>query len=305
MTTTTPTPLPQQMGIDSTGRTWTDASALGDWLKCPRRWYIKHVLRRTPSGRTPALDFGTAWHQVMETHHQGVVPVTPEQLISIGRANGLTETQDHRNQLMLEDAYAVFLKLDRIPYPPYLVDGKPIIEGAFALPLDDSTMYCGRIDRIVALTNGKPAVEDYKTSSANSAQFWGEFEASVAQTGYLWAATQARGELVDTFIIQGLFTLKSGITPKQLEERIFIRDYRVFDEWKAMVLSNTRRMAVLSRFGTTEVLTCGECCNRDACYSHKYGPCPFVAVCNMADPEARLPLLSGLGFTDYTWSPLA
>lgn len=305
----TPPAPAQSMGFDAAGRLWLDGSSLTDFLHCSRRWFIKHVLRRTTTGTSPALDFGSAWHRVMELHNKHG-RLDSAAIAAVAADFHLIDTEDHRNFPMLDAAYTKWLSLEHADFQPYLVDGKPVIEGAFSFPLTDSIMWCGKIDRLVQLANGKPAVIDYKTSSADSQQFWGAFEADLAQTGYLWAATQAMGTMVDTFIIQAHFTYKvPRAADVMFKERIYIRDHRVFTEWREMICHAAATMSdlysVAADFSAEDVLCNGAHANRAACYAHKYGPCPYISICNMPDPAARRPILNGLGFQDYRWSPLA
>lgn len=45
----------------------TDASKLQTYLSCPRKYFFEYVLGLRPEGRNHHFDFGTAWHDFMET----------------------------------------------------------------------------------------------------------------------------------------------------------------------------------------------------------------------------------------------
>ncbi len=59
------------MPIDKYNSVWVSHSSMGDFLKCPRAYFLKNVYKDPKSGRkiavvSPALSLGTAVHEVLE-----------------------------------------------------------------------------------------------------------------------------------------------------------------------------------------------------------------------------------------------
>lgn len=272
-----------------------DGSGLTEFSKCPRSWYIKNVLRLVPDTKNPALDFGSALHKAVETFHKtGDVDID-----KIVEEYGLADTQDHRNAAMLADAVEEYKTLKELHFKTFVLDGRPVVENSFAIPLGD-VIWCGRIDRIIELPNGNAAVLDLKTSSADSSQFWNEFEVSISQTGYLWAASQALNMDVTSLVIVAFFTRKTR-TPSRWGYRIFLRDKWQFEEWKTFVQAQSVRIRQVAESGAESVIQSAKFANFASCYSHKFGPCTFCNICRMP-PESRPQLLATL--KPNTFSPL-
>lgn len=268
-----------------------DASALVEFARCPRAWFIHYRLRKVPPTPSVALSFGSALHEALADIGCGRTP----DLQAIAGKWGLDKVQDRRDSLMLKEAIESYKQ----EYETYTLDtGLPAVECSFALPLTDDIVWCGRIDRIVRLPNGALAVQDYKTSSIDSSLFWNEFEVSIAQTGYLWAASQALGEDITTFVITAFITRTTNPQSRWVS-RLFIREPTMFEEWKQFVTQTVRSFP---KAEPEEVLTNGRFANLTSCYAHKFGACAYAGICR-TPPSARMYLVTQT-LADDTFSPL-
>ena len=270
-----------------------DGSAVTSFLLCRRRWYIEHVLRRIPATEPQSLRFGRALHLALYKQAKGQ-ELSQEDLTSLA----LDFEDDHRNAGLLQVALEQYKLLD-LDLKPLTRDGEPMVEVPFAIPLTETIIYCGRIDRIVRLPNGAVAVEDFKTASYDSNTFWRDFEVSVSQIGYCWAVSQLFKEPVTTNIITAFFTRK--VNPSWTR-KIFFHPESQIEEWRALVLDVAERMLRFMQATPEAALTAPA--NPVACFGFKFGQCHFYPACEMPDGASRLNVLHSLGFKQNQWSPL-
>src|SRR5882724_6901030 len=63
--------MPDQTSRDKYNAVWVSHSSMGDFLKCPRCYYLHNVYKNPKTGRkmnivSPALSLGSAVHEVVE-----------------------------------------------------------------------------------------------------------------------------------------------------------------------------------------------------------------------------------------------
>lgn len=289
-----------------TGVLGIDGSAVRNYLACPRRFLLSFHNRRVLAATKPALDFGSALHEMEHDRIKGCL-----NLDRIIEKYHLDTVDDHRNADMLRRFNKKVEEQFPNDFPTLMADGVPVVEGSFAVPLNERVIWLGRIDRGIVLRDGSPAILDHKTSSRDEASFWNQFEFDLSQFGYLWAAGQAYGKLIDRFVIRAYFTRKSD-SPKakgiEIKEMDFVVDHRRLEQWKTFISSVTARIIEdlenVMDLGESESYS-NECnANWASCYAHKYGPCPYVSICRQPDLYGRQTLLEGAQFKRNDWNPL-
>jgi hypothetical protein len=276
----------------------SDASGIETYQKCPRRWFIQSVMKRKPAGKAPALDFGSAFHDyIAEVSKAG--PTPPHLMRDICAKYNLFYTDDKRNASMFEDTVDKYLV--RFPDNDALrIDDKDMVELSFALPITSSLILTGKIDRITPEFKNL----DLKTSSMNSSQFWSQWNLSIAQIGYCWASSQLTQRDITQFIIRAIFTYTANRTPDRLfEEREYVIDTTMFKEWKEQITTIMTQMQFLSVCLAEDILGSGDHARWYSCYSHKYGFCPFVGVCQLPNVKSRMTMLQSNVFEHDDWDP--
>ena len=59
-----------QAALRSDGRYKTSFSELDAFRQCPLKWWARYALRLQSPGSKPALERGSAWHEILEAHYQ-------------------------------------------------------------------------------------------------------------------------------------------------------------------------------------------------------------------------------------------
>ena len=288
-----------------------DGSTYAKWQSCRRHGIFKTALKRRPVGKTAALDFGSALHEMEHAYRStGTADV-----MAIAERYNLVNTDDHRNVVMLQFFYDEIQK--RYPfgndYRTIVADnGTPVLEGPFLLPLsnDGTILWAGRIDRAILFPDGSPAILDHKTSSEDSAQFWGQFDFDCSQYGYVWALQTLLGRPVDRFCIRAYFTRKSHVNKEAIRDQTYIVDPRRLAEWHSNLVIRCRSikntLEWLAKTQPSEYLTevlRPAHSNWHACFAHKYGACPFTKVCLQPDLTSQATVLFSGQYELDEWSP--
>lgn len=307
-----PAPLPLPL-VD--GVLYIDNTCMELFNTCPRQAYYYKVLKKELNKSRIALDFGKAFHEVLDYLYRkyGTSYRNAEANSDILRyAQSLhldTPDDDYRSNAYLVGAVSKYLS----DYPAESFslatapDGKPAIEIPFARPLGIINspvfgrvvvVWTGRID-LVYRQPGRLGIIDHKTTSMMGPQYFAEFDLSNQFYGYAEAAEFIFGEQISEVTVNGLGCRKPSVkgTGKQYEfaRHIVPISRSLLAEWKLDALA-----------AITSFIRCAEdgyfpkytkwCVN-------KYGPCQYRAICTL-NPEHREAALSTSEYRDVLWNPL-
>ena len=218
-----------------------DSSMVNDFLSCPSKFYLRHVLGLRPSGPEPSyFAWGTRWHDVMfEWHNTFDVGKTLE-VLHEGWPQELNEfDKKNRTEQRMESIFYSYAKR----YAEQDVDDWETIRREMYFdvecPLDSTSCplhdgrgcdlrWCGRLDRISRDHRGRIYVWDYKTTSYKRADYYEQHKHGVQMPGYTWAAMHLTPEPVKGVYIDLLHTLKNEFNMERREIR-FTRQHLL--EW--------------------------------------------------------------------------
>lgn len=207
-----------------------DASMLSDYVNCPAKFYLRHILGlRFKKFGAPALDWGTAWHEAMYAlHHEwkiedAIGAVAKEWAPTLTEQDPKARTLDRMISLITR-YYDQYSKLDQHDYltirrEEYFEIDCP--EGSKCPFGGCGLSWCGRIDRIVQNRDERVLVWDYKTTSWMRASFYAELEHGFQIPGYVWAASHLLQNRVLGAMIDVLHTLKNDANLARREFRFY------------------------------------------------------------------------------------
>lgn len=300
MTLTTPF-LP-----DSSVQWAWDATSLGLFKECPRKYYYRMVCGYTPHGDRVHLTFGQFYHTALEEydhactfdgadHDEGVRRALRKALeISFGWES---DNPNKNRDTLIRSIVWYLDKFAEDPAPVHvLADGRPAIELSFRMELPYDAMQgqpytlCGYIDKVVDFSEGK-WVLDRKTSKNVLSDYWfnqfsphNQFSLYSAVVQVLWS-TKISGVIIDgAQIAVGFTEFKRGMT---------FRNEYILEEW----LDDTK-------YWIGQARACAEHNvwpqNDTAC--HKFLGCEYRSICRLA-PKARQPFLDTKFYIER-WNPL-
>lgn len=283
------------------------------FVACPRKMLWEYMYHFKPAGAGSIhLHAGKAWAAALEKtrfafYEEGF---TQEQAVAVGlevlfqeygdflapeRGSGAAKSIDR-----LVEAFAYYFiafPLESDPVQPYRgVDGKPMVEFSFALPLSDELthpetgepiIYTGRAD-MIATYAGAVSVYDDKTTSSLGASWASQWNLRSQFTGYAWAA-RAFGIPVSQIVVRGIAILKTQINHAQA---ITVRTPHMIQHWYEQIIRDIGRAKQMWLDGYWDANLSESCSS--------YGGCMFQQACISNDPT---PWLEG-GFSIRVWDPL-
>jgi hypothetical protein len=194
-----------------------DSSMLGDYVDCPSKFYLRHILGLQPKVWDPVrdapLDWGTAWHQGMYTYYSptGGLDAALQKIDSVFPEHIRADTDKHKRSRdrMLKGLVAYHNKWERDN------DRYEILrrEQFFDVQNDDDGLrWCGRMDGIWAQKKPhKLMVWDFKGTSAMGERYYDQHELSFQFPGYVWAANQLGTEEVMEIRMDVIYTLTASM----------------------------------------------------------------------------------------------
>lgn len=301
--------------------TYYDNTRLSDYKACPRQYFIRHVLGWTVDyGRTaPALVFGSAWHEGMDTVWKYAKKVDQPTLTALAHDEfmkcwtgyGYPESLDAVEAENLGARTPMVAKEMLWHYTEQrwsMLQNMKLLacEQPFAVPLPGlpDHWYVGRLDKVFEY-NGQRLVGEHKTTSLYRIN--GGFAPEWTESWY--ASSQVKGyqfggglyfDGVDGVWVDGALVHKKvhdafKFIPIAHHQSLLEEWITTTITWASEVTENTRRWNA----GVSVEIAFKK--NEDSCYG-KYGTCQFLDICRTcADPTS----LAGppLGFKEEKWEP--
>lgn len=170
-------------------------------------------------------------------------------------------------------------------------DGKPAIEYSFALPVSDTIVFCGHMDRIVEY-GGQYMIMDQKTTKSTvGPYFFDQFSPDTQMSMYTYA-----GNIIFQHPVKGVLidAAQIAIGFSRFERAPTFRTHAQLEEWyeNAMMTIQVARDATKRQRFPMNTTACGN-----------YGGCEFRSICSKS-PEVREMYLKSNFVKKETWSPI-
>jgi putative RecB family exonuclease len=153
--------------IDDLGRVRLSFSRIDTYRRCPRQFRYSYV-DRLPSEPAPHLSFGTSIHRALETFYDRKLPRCPTEQELLGflydawDRTGFGELDRDEQLAYYRHAQQVLRRFHAREAPRYRLPAAT--EAWFELPVGDTALVVGSIDRVDVDDDGVLTVIDYKTS---------------------------------------------------------------------------------------------------------------------------------------------
>lgn len=298
-----------------------DSTMRSAFVSCPQQWYLGQLLGLRKATGSIHLTFGGAiargleivrkgyWQDGLDEVHavseglKGVIDFWGdyEPPPDLGTSRAAVKTLD----ACLDALYSYFeqfpLGSDQIS--PVMIDGEPIVEKSFALPIPGTShpttgepiIYAGRFD-LLGKFNDAVFVVDEKTSGSLGQMWMSNWPLRSQITGYCWGA-KSFGFPVAGAIIRGIGILKQSI---QFQQVVLTRPDWLIDRWLEQLARDINRAAAMwqQAHQLADPHMAFDRAFDSACSS--YGGCSFVPLCEAEDP---VPWMDE--YQQVHWNPLA
>lgn len=296
-----------------------DNSQIGDFRKCPLRWFYKYCRRIVLIDDNVHLISGGAYAKGLEVtrrlYWDKGLPL--RQALRAGmraaiRYYGAFEPHGkHAAKNIWRVLGAMEWHFNKWPIDTGITPFKPAgadrhaIEFSFAEPLPvsnpdtgDPLIYAGKCDMIGQDLNiGVLGPVDDKTTTQLGDYWLARWDMSSQMFGYIWAAKRAYPEhahLIQCAFIRGVSILKTKFG--EADARCYAREEQI-EAWEANTVKTLQRMTATYNAYKLRAEK-PEMAWGDACSD--FGGCAFKVLCESADPETWIPV----HFTENTWNPL-
>lgn len=285
-----------------------DSSMRSAFVACPRQWFFGTLLSLRKSSTSIHLHFGGAIARGLEVTRKAFWQdgLTEVQSVAAGLHAVITawgdweppeEILNSRASVKTLDAAldALYSYFENFPLSsdqlsPLIIDGEPMVEKTFALPVPDTKhpvtgqpiIYAGRFDMLASF-NDAIFVVDEKTTMALGATWRSNWPLRGQLTGYCWGG-RSFGLNVTGCVIRGIGVLKGSI---QFEQAILTRPDWLVDNWLAQLAKDINRatdmwLEARDRFAAEPYKAFDQAFDQ-ACSA--YGGCGFTGLCESEHPE--------------------
>ncbi len=246
--------------VDADGNLRLTYYPTDDYLTCPFKYKIAHVLELKPPP-SQSLGYGNTFHAAIQRYHQARMNPGPEpygwdefqaDFLALWSPIGFDSPQHEAERK------AHGLKRLRAFYDEEEASGrKPFkIEEKFDAPLDPHTRLVGRMDRIDKLPDGRVLISDYKTSDVRDQEKADkEVKESLQLAIYALAWQAKEGSLPDLLELR---FLEHGFRAQ------LVPDAKYIDKKREQILEAARGMRA-GEFGPTPGFHCKFCAYSGIC----------------------------------------
>src|SRR6266581_84854 len=285
-----------------------DSSMRSALVLCPRQWFFGYLLGLRKSTQSIHLHFGGCIAQGLEVVRKAYWQdgLNEVQAVSAGCHAVITawgdfepteEILNSRAGIKTLDAAldALYSYFEAFPLAsdqlsPLMIDGEPMIEKSFALPIPGCfhpvtgapIIYAGRFDMLAAF-NDAVFVVDEKTTMALGATWRSNWPLRGQITGYCWGG-RSFGLNVTGAVIRGIAILKGSI---QFEQVVLTRPDWLVDDWLRQLARDINRAATMwlearDLYDKVPYRAFDQVFDQ-ACSA--YGGCGFTDLCESEHPE--------------------
>lgn len=282
-----------------------DATSLGTFKECPRKYYLQVVRGYTTKLSALALDFGILLHEGLEKFYKrkaSGVPFEENVLATIGelmrhplRANIDSYSDQKRNSFSLVNTVLTYL--DNYQSEPcetvVFSDGTVGVELHFQFETGLSSAsgeafsIAGHIDRLVKQDIGTFIIDHKTTTSTLTQRYFDQYNPDTQMTTYTIA-----GDICFATPIKGVIVDAINITKDEFSRQLTLRTKEACEEW----LAELEYWFKLAEFFATRGVFPA---NDKSC--NKYSGCPFKAYCTA--PRGLREQILQEDFVKRVWDP--
>lgn len=283
-----------------------DYSEMSTLLSCARKHQLQYTVGVAEDKTSSALDFGAAWHKIMEEHGKQCITfganIYDGELVErvLHEMKWMDPTDDFRTGDKLKLGYEHWYEQQGNRYQ------YKTVEGGFSHDVGETEPWTGRKDADILYdpNHGRGIEEfvvDYKTTSRLDADWIDQYTISTQFKGYYLHGKSVHPDLAGV-IVDVFHVTKGNKSGKTDGEKLGVRFYNLVLRFDPIDLLEARAdfsaaLALKARYRETGYAPK----NTSACRMFNR-TCGFIEVCNTSDPEVRRTLIENL--PPHTFNPL-
>lgn len=297
----------EEFGLNPKAPVAYDSSMLKDFVDCPSKFYLRHILglrrRHTDPKDSAKFDWGTCWHHVIEAYHRESDP--PEE----GNLVAALETLEDKYPEAITPASDKYKRSKERMIKQLFEYDKRFKSQNSELEIlrheqffdvyneEEDLRWIGRIDSLRRRKrDGRIVVWDYKTSSSMGPLYFDQHELGFQFPGYVWAANQMFTEEVQEITVDVMYTISRSY---DFFRRTFRYDAYRRKEWVnnvKMIVAEINRLVENHLYEPDKWIKNWNECTR-------YGRCSFFDVHNIHPKgDTRLKILTN-DYVEDRWDP--
>ena len=214
--------LPVLESLPETPRDSFDNSMLEAHKQCPRYYWVRYELNRSPLERSFPITFGNAYHRYREIldlawlkdselhpeYHDLAVAAAFK---IFGTGDSADPPLDHKHSFLTRARLLQTLEQAWEYWTAEKTTGDYVTieaEQSFQLPLPSGWHYGGKIDNVFRW--GRDLwIKDYKTTSRMGRTYAHQFEPNAQFTGYIWGVRNLSGRRVKGVMVETVYNTKN------------------------------------------------------------------------------------------------
>lgn len=285
-----------------------DHSEMSTLLTCARKHQLQYEVGVAEDGESPALNFGTGWHWVMEAHGNqsiafvnGVSKFDPSLAELVLTTKGWRDIpNDFRTGSKLVRGYERWMEVQGHRYTFLHV------EGGFSVDVGETEDMTGRVDAHVLYDAGygygrEEYLVDYKTTSRLDGDWIEQYTMSNQFRMYYIAKKKQYPNLAGV-IIDVFHATKGNKSAKEADEQEGVRFYNLVLRYDDADLLETKADFSAALGLKKRYKEMGYAPRNTAACRMYNRTCGFIEVCGASDPEVRKAVLDNL--PKHTFNPL-
>lgn len=284
-----------------------DSTMRGAWSSCEKKFHYEFIHQIAPQGVNRDLHAGGCFAAGMCATRRAYYELHKDSDLAIGygivaiiKEWGTVDDFDDYVKSFNRVVFALLYYFEQYPLetdiirPLEISPGKFAIEVSFALPMEikhpttgNPILYSGRFD-MIGVRDGILFVVDEKTTKQLGPTWSNNWTLRSQFTGYVHGA-KSYGHQVAGAIIRGVSFLKGG---NETQQAIIYRPDWQIQRWWDQLHRDVEGMIKAWLSGIYDY-------NLDTACNY-YGGCPFMRLCDSANPEAFIDLY----YQERKWDPL-
>ena len=275
-----------QFNADGIQTVW-NASALTDWLKCPRYYSYRWLYNLTEIEESPHLRFGSIFAEALLVFYkERALGAAREEAIrhsvrfALRASLGWNSDHNLKNRFTLIRTLVWYFEEYADDLPVYSDINGPAVERTFRIEIDGGNALVGTLDRVVVYSDAIWIVDQKTPGSSLGPHYFRDWDLSDQMFNYTFAGQMLFGEAISGVIIDAA-QIAVGFT--RFGRSPTYRTKSQLAEWydeTMLHIEDAQRAARESRF-PRRLTSCG-----------MYGGCAFRNICAKS-PESRKNFIAG------------
>lgn len=264
-----------------------NASAITDWLKCPRYYQYRWLDQWEEQTQSPHLVFGSIFAEALLVYYKSLAAdaeredaIRASVRFAWDKSRGWDSTHNLKNRFTLLRTLVWYFEEYKDDLPVHSDINGPAVERVFRIEIDNGNALVGTLDRVVVYSDALWIMDQKTTGSALGPHYFREWDLSSQMFNYTFAGQMLFGEAISGVIIDAA-QIGAGFT--RFARNPTYRTRSQLAEWydETLLHIEDAQRATREQHFPRRLTSCS-----------MYGGCAFAQICSKS-PESRKNFLAG------------